>query len=361
MEKSMTVVDFKREIDRMFPCRCGDDFLHDIREVFDEYLGKVSCLEGVESDLSDEIRELCDSLINVLRLYFDGRKGEAFSSFASIMNGNADDVAGLFSSIGSVDINPGQWYYRARQRKEGTECSIPDMFHIPLDKRRLVSPQRYSSPGYPCLYLGNSVYSCREEMRRPTFDNLMFSAYRVRNAFRVFDMRVPDDSDYDPEALPQTLRRLPMVLACGFTVQNPSDVFKSEYIIPQMLVEAIISNSRRITQKEKSLLDKDVVWGVIYTSTHIGRDFPYGKKYLENMVLPVVKTDADCTYCQYLASLFDISSPLCYEYESLKANAARTFVINVDEEESAEFTTLPHILLGCPAESGSILPEALIN
>ena len=74
------------------------------------------------------------------------------------------------------------------------------------------------------------------------------------------------------------------------------------------------------------------------------------KKYLENMVLPVVKTDADCTYCQYLASLFDISSPLCYEYESLKANAARTFAINVDEEESAEFTTLPHILWGCPAE-----------
>ena len=91
------------------------------------------------------------------------------------------------------------------------------------------------------------------------------------------------------------------------------------------------------------------------------------------MVLPVVKTDADCTYCQYLASLFDISSPLCYEYESLKANVARAFVINVDEEESeedrirrqynqskmgfleerlkdAEFMTLPHILLGCPAE-----------
>lgn len=318
----------------MFPCRCGDDFLHDIREVFDEYLGKVSCLEGVESDLSNEIKALCDSLINVLSLYYDGRKGEAFSSFAAIMNGNADEP-GLFSSIGSVDINPGQWYYRARQRKQGTEFSIPDMFHIPLDKRRLVSPQRYSSPGYPCLYLGNSVYSCWEEMRRPTFDDLMFSAYRVRNAFRVFDMRVPDDSDYDPEALPQTLRRLPMVLACGVTVKNPSDVFKPEYIIPQMLVETIISNSRKITQKEKSLLDKDVVWGVIYTSTHIGRDFPYGKKYLENMVLPVVKTDADCTYCQYLASLFDISSPLCYEYES---------------QIDTEFTTLPHLLFGCPAD-----------
>ena len=96
-------------------------------------------------------------------------------------------------------------------------------------------------------------------------------------------MRVPSDSDYASEALAQTIKRIPLMLACSFIVKNTSDVFKREYIIPQMLVETIISNNRKITQHEKSAIDPDVIWGVIYTSTHISNDFPYGKKFLENI------------------------------------------------------------------------------
>lgn len=374
----MTIENFKQKIDEMFPCRWSNDFLQDISATFEKYLNIVSSIDNIEANILEEVESLCTNLIGVLNLYYDGRKGEAFMKFSAIMNGSAD-AQGLFSSIGCIDINPGEFYYRARERKQGIEFTIQDMFHIPLNKRGIVSTQRYSSPGYPCLYLGNSIYSCWEEMRRPVFNTLMFSAYKVKYVFKVFDMRVPNDSDYSTKVLPQTIRRIPLMLACGFVVKNPSDVFKPEYIIPQMLVETIICNNRRITLCEKSEIDPDVIWGITYTSTHISKDFPYGKKFLENIVLPVVQSSNSSNYCYFLASLFDISQPLCYEYESLKENTTRMFCENLDEEKTrdeilreqyeqskmgyleeklktAQFVTLPHIEIGCPTK-GIILDQ----
>ena len=369
-KRHMTIEYFKREIDEMFPCKWTDDFLQDIHKTFEQYIDKVSYLNGIDTDILGNITNLCGSLMDVLNLYYDGRKGEAFMAFSKIMNSD-EDFEGLFNSIGCVDITTDEFYYRARERKIGVNFSTLDMFHIPLNKRGIVSTQRYSSPGYPCLYLGNSVYSCWEEMRRIPFDSLMFSAYKVKYPFKVFDMRIPSDPDYTPEVLNQTIKRIPLMLACSFIVKNTSDVFKPEYIIPQMLVETIICNNRRITQHEKSTIDPDVIWGVIYTSTHISNDFPYGKTFLENIVLPVIESNNPSHYCYCLASLFEISRPSCYEYESLKENTTRTFWKEASREKTEEeilqeqynqskmgyleeklrnsqFEILPHIVIGCP-------------
>lgn len=372
----MTVVGLKREIDEMFPCKWENVFEESINKIFDKYINIVSNLDNIESNVLDDIKYLCNKLSEVINLFYDGRKGEAFSTFSTIMNG--DTKNGLFSCIGIFDINPGDYYFRARERKIGVEFSIHDMFHIPLNKRGIVSMQRYSSIGYPCLYLGNTIYSCWEEMRRCSFNTLMFSAYKVRHKFSVFDVRIPDQSDYTDGKLFKTLRRIPLVLACSFAVKNYNDVFKPEYIIPQMLVETVICNNRKITQYEKSAIDSDVIWGIIYTSTHISKDFPYGKSFLENIVLPVIESNNPSNYCYCLASLFDISQPLCYEFETLKDNSLHKFVEidknKTDKEKIEEqykqskmgylewrlknssFTTLPHIVVGCPSE-GIILDQ----
>lgn len=368
----MKIEEFKNMVDSMFPCKWENDYLDDLQRNLDNYIEVVSSLNDIQENVITEIKDLKNHIIEIINLYYDGRRGEAFMLFSSILNG-IEGKEGLFSNIGSIKIEEGKLYYRTRERKSGCNFSILDMFHIPLNKRGIVSTQRYSSPGYPCLYLGNSVYSCWEEMRRPSFDNLMFSAYKVKHSFRVFDMRIPDISDYSKELIEQTIKRIPLVLACSVGVKNSTDVFKPEYIIPQMLVETIICNNRRITQNQKSPFDEDVIWGVIYTSTHINNDFPYGKRFLENIVLPVIESKNPANYCYHLASLFEISTPLCYEFESLKENTSRLFVVNVDliksdediireryeqskmgylEEKLREssFEVLPHICVECPAE-----------
>ena len=137
----MNADELKKEIDSIFPCRWGDDFLRDFQKTLDRYFNMVSCLENVTENIKDEIKNLCNQLVNVLNHYYDGRKGEAFNEFSTIMNGTTDTL-GLFSSIDSVDINPEEFYYRTRERKPGVEFSIQDMFHIPLNKRGIVSTQR---------------------------------------------------------------------------------------------------------------------------------------------------------------------------------------------------------------------------
>ena len=97
----------------MFPCKWIEDFLQDIKNVFAKYIDIVSCLDGVDTAVLDNVKNLCDSLIDVVNLYYDGRKGEAFMLFSTILNGNTERD-GLFSSIGCIDVNPDEFYSMGR-------------------------------------------------------------------------------------------------------------------------------------------------------------------------------------------------------------------------------------------------------
>ena len=71
-------------------------------------------------------------------------------------------------------------FYRAR-KSSGTLFTKDEMFHIPLEKRYLVSTQRYSYPGLPCLYLGSSYEVCCDELC--DWDDSINIAYIENNTF----------------------------------------------------------------------------------------------------------------------------------------------------------------------------------
>ena len=351
----MEVSELKNKIDALFPCIWKDDFKVDISDIFDKYIDIVNSCIDLDDTILSNIKTFCNQLIEIVDLYYDGRRGVAFDLFTSIMNG-CEECNGLFESIGKIDVTKDDFFYRARVKDEGNSFGILDMFHIPLNKRGLVKTQRYSSPGFPCLYLGNSLYSCWEELRRTSFESLVFSAYRARRSFRLFDMRIPYMEDYQNEKLNQTLKRIPLVIACSIAVKHQDDAFKPEYIIPQFLTELIIINNKSILHNKMLADSPSVIWGIIYSSTHIHEDFTYGRKYMENIILPVVETSAKENYCHYLASLFDISQPSCYEI--LKENILHLESCGEEDEyeyessamgimenklKSSDFKELPHI------------------
>lgn len=75
-------------------------------------------------------------------------------------------------------LGPGSSLYRIRVKGDSEkylEFKYSDMFHIPLNKKGIIRTQRYSSSGYPCLYVGESIYACWEEMHRSNFDLCMVS------------------------------------------------------------------------------------------------------------------------------------------------------------------------------------------
>lgn len=338
--ENMNTSDLYSKIKELLPVKQGDtDFQETLQKALSDYTSDVQQLDSSvfsndeeKAETISKIENINVSICKIIDLYFGGRHGEAFQLFQQQMNG----PDGLLEQIGVLRIkeqieieekdgNGGTkiqkiptLLFRARVFEDKRDHTFEDMFHIPLNKRGIVRTQRYSSPGYPCLYLGRTIYACWEEMHRPRFDDLMFSGFKVRLAFDVYDLRVPQQDDFEGARLQKTLLRLPLIIACMVKVKNENDPFKPEYIIPQLLIETIICNNQK--KMETEFGPGDLVWGVTYTSTHVNNEFPFQFSYLDNIALPVVLSDEKCKHCSVLASLFEISDPLCLEYETLKTN-----------------------------------------
>ena len=314
----MTIKEFYSDLVNKLPIHAEtDDFQKEISETFGHYVENIRDLDSdcfADASQKDETINEIENDIAVLkqcvRFYYEGCPGKAFDSFGSLFESKSDSLKDKIVKIGKDTI-----FYRARLN-DGSVHSIKDMFHIPNNRRRIVKTQRFSMPGYPCLYLGNTVFDCWQEMGRPSFDDLMFSGFKTVDEFSLFDLRIPDENDFSKEKLEKTLKRMIFVIACQFKVKELKAQFKPEYIIPQLFFEYIVSVNRK--NKHDKYSPYDLAWGVIYTSTHNERDFSYGIKQMENIVLPVV--DIKNEYCNFLASLFEISEPLCYRNEELKEN-----------------------------------------
>ena len=75
-----------------------------------------------------------------------------------------------------------------------------EMFHIPFEKRTDIVNYRYSITGYPCLYIGNSILSCWEEMHTPALDDFVVSRVQVNSDKQVktLDLRIPYQTGSKP-------------------------------------------------------------------------------------------------------------------------------------------------------------------
>ena len=86
-------------------------------------------------------------------------------------------------------INPHDMVaYRARKCDTYDLFCRTEMMHIPYHKRHLISNQRFSLSGYPCLYLGTSIYGCWEELERPDIDRFNITCMRNERLMHFADL-----------------------------------------------------------------------------------------------------------------------------------------------------------------------------
>jgi hypothetical protein len=316
----------------------SDDFITEVKRAYKEYFDDVSNLgadtfggEELKNTIVQDVKVRIRNIILVLERYLDGCHSEAYQLLkGQIMKPNG------FLDIDVINKGKGDYFYRARNN-DGCVHSFEDMFHIPNNKRGIVKTERFSAPGYPCLYLGNTVYDCWEEMGRPSFEELFFSGFRVVNDFMLYDLRKPNKVAFEKENLPKTLRRLVYIIACQFKVLHKEQPFKPEYIIPQLILELIISSNREKNKKECG--PNELSWGIAYTSTHQSKDFQYQEDFLENVAIPVVDSGFKTVHCNFLASLFEISDPICYRYEELKERQTGLFWESMEMDEKEKIVT----------------------
>ena len=225
-------------------------------------------------------------------------------------------------------VHTGLKYYRTRM-KEDKPFKELDLFHVPFDKRGSVTTKRYSIPGYPCLYLGKSIYVCWEEMKRPALSDFATSAFKAQEEIELLDLRLRKRMHSEEDCL-AFLKMLPIILACSLSVTNEKDNFKPEYILPQLLLHIIVVRNQNKQESEAKENKATRIGGIEYTSTVANDDFEFVNKTSSStynltdcIVLPVRITDKTKTrYCTVLARQFHITKPKYYENEYIKDSLA---------------------------------------
>ena len=310
------------KITTMVPVKSDEkkDFREIVSATLNEYFLDVKHLNVEErpeqwDKIKARIKQLCDGINRSIESEYRGMRHSAYTSIKNQLDGyktQKTEIAGLALNENIYTVKQGTVAYRMRkvELEEQHKLRPKDMFHIPLDKRGLVETQRFSVPGYPCLYLAHRVYGCWEEMGRPAFGTVMVSKFETQQEFKLLDLRVPSKEDWEKD-LVRCLLMFPLVIASMVQVSNSKDKYKPEYLIPQLLTEWVISKNRESKKGEEIL-------GIMYTSAQKNDDFLYPDDSYDNYAIPVLKPLSSKKYCNGLKDYFKLTAPTYYDLEVLR-------------------------------------------
>lgn len=276
---------------------------------------------GFDDNKVKELKDIVKKIKDILRNEYNGLHSTAFASLNNLLGiDDEHDVASRLI-IKRIPALSNKSFYRMRKMENRKNVPYKEMFHIPFDKRGIISTQRYSFPGYPCLYLGESIYACWEELGRPLMGESMVSRYVCESELRLVDLRTPRYKDWK-DNIEKYVLFFPIIMACSFKVKSENDTFKPEYIIPQLIMEIIIKYNRKAK-------DDTYVHGVYYSSVNKNEDFKFGRDKLYNIAVPVIiplPKERNRKYCEVLSGIFKLTVPTCEEFENGKRPLLPTII-----------------------------------
>lgn len=289
-----------------------DAFMENVYTEYIEELHKLPNRKSFDSSKITKIESFAQQITKTIELYLDGYVHLAYAEFDKGMKIFSEEVnieEMLLYNIDSIRT-PCKFF---RMRTSNTEVfSKDDMFHIPFEKRGIIRTNRFSIPGFPCLYLGSSSIVCWEELGRPDLNTTYTSVFHLKDEdIKILDLSVsPTElADNLKKFFEITFRRKIykfnayfmtwiLISACLIRVKNQKDIFKPEYIIPQFLLEWIKQTS------EYS--------GICYLSSKTNRHKVKNYMLYKNYAIPV-KQRRDTGYCSILRNMFKISTPIAWQ------------------------------------------------
>lgn len=271
--------------------------------------GKAITFEGISiTDILDNIKTLNVGLLSVIDKYLNGKPYEANKVFHETLKIVKTEKVQLKSGIPI-----GNLFFRARPSTE-EHYKKEQLFHIPFQKRTIVSTNRYSISGTPALYLADNSYTCWEEFNRTKFKDLYFSVFENEDLLDIVQILRLDDLLKDlennthkrfiPFKILKFFMYFPLTISCTIKVYDKEGSFKPEYIIPQMLLEYVVKDEE--------------IDGIMFPSTKINYDNLENLKSY-NYVFPI-RENKESGYCPVLKKKFKLSKPSSLELEELLDN-----------------------------------------
>ena len=308
------------------PTKTDKDYYDELKTTLSYYLETLKTLNTsgtITSWLKDNhhhIEKSVYQLLAALEQYLSGNSGKAYQEIEQYFENEIIKslLVELFVPLDNsyiYDHHIPEALYRVRQ--SATKLSKrEEMFHVPFEKRHLVSNQRYSIAGVPCLYLGSSFFICWEELGRPSLNTLYISAFKTNNhsSINVLDLSFSLESlinngleDFFSSALNISeinkikayISVFPLVQSCSFIRKNSDGKFNAEYVIPNLVLQWI---------SEK----KNQIHGIKYRSTRV-KDIKYCKQ-IHNFVFPPKRDEYQKDFfCEDLINSFCLTAPYSFE------------------------------------------------
>lgn len=272
-----------------------------LKNVFDELLEEASKPENfviIGNENYDTITKYSAKIIATISRWFEGNISEAKKTFDEILKER-------LLLIPQKTVPSGQCFYRVRTSSEHKILERKDLFHIPFELRNKISTQRFSIPGFPCLYLGNTVYICWEELNRPNFHDIQVAKFENKSEINLYNLSYEQyniqkliTQNLTDNDLINLLLAYPIIAACSIQVpQNRQlDPFKPEYLIPQIVLQTLME------QKDTNSI------GIVYSSTKIYKEESKNEGNFENFILPTTSEVRAKGYCTDLTKLFNMTS-----------------------------------------------------
>lgn len=300
-----------------------DFFIKNLGDILNDELPTVNNKKNV---ILKEIKNFNYVIIDTIDKYYNGKPNEANKIFSDGIKKSILEFIQIES-----EIPTGKIFYRARIGNE-KQYSKKDLFHIEFENRHLVSTNRYSIPGIPALYLGDSTYVCWEEFNRPRFRELWFSRLENTKPLRIIEIllvkdalkKINDENIQSKVKLIHLLKYLiyfPLTLSCTIKVKKNGS-FKPEYIISQMLLEYVLQNKE--------------IDGIKFPSTKINYEH-ISNIDCYNYIFPV-KTNKKIGICNELEKLFNITDPASLEMLELLNNPAEPVTYLYSGQKNSEQT-----------------------
>jgi len=299
----------------------GVDYYHHILNGLNAYQQKLEKLENfkiVDSDKSYEgihynekvystVLKLNRSIIKTLRLYYDGQPASAYNTLRESIE---DDVfSSSKSGLSFTRIRSPLFRIRKEEERSEKLFSPKELFHIPMTLREKVSSQRFSIPGYPCLYLADSIFLCSKELGGVDLEGYQVSKFESIEDVNGFESIVLMDlTNNHPKLIRDSKTDLwdgevyrflilwPLIFASSVKVSYRDRYFKPEYIIPQLLMQYVRGED---SERRKP-------HGIKYSSTHV--DLYKRKTEVHNYAIPIRSSTKE-PFCNFLVNKFKLTYP----------------------------------------------------
>lgn len=195
----MTRSELYDEVSKNLPSEYDGDYRQHLKKMLNHYVKFLKQLDENQRPKNWKstlqlINKIKQSIIQIIEDTYKGLHSEAHSKFNKFifypLTRNYKSKT-FYLKTYTCPVNT-SWYRMRIFESQKHNLSHKHMFHIPLDRRGIVKTQRYSAPGYPCLYLGASIYTCWEEMHRPNLNCCFVSHLRNIQEIKLLDLTRPE-------------------------------------------------------------------------------------------------------------------------------------------------------------------------